>query len=261
MSTTPQAAPAPLTPASHHAIDHREARGLAEQAYARFADVVEGLSDADWERPTDCEGWTVRDLVGHVVGAMRSAASVREMASQMREIKRRARRTNQNETDVMTQVQIDRTAGLSPAEVVAECRRLVGPAARGRSRTPAPMRRFVRFPVEFGSISERWQLGYLVDVILTRDAWLHRVDLCRAIGAELELTAEHDGRIVGDAAVEWARRHGRPCRLVLTGPAGCVVEAGDQAAAEQLELDAVEFCRIVSGRATGTGLLTTEVPF
>jgi hypothetical protein len=26
-------------------------------------------------------------------------------------------------------------------------------------------------------------------------------------------------------------------------------------------LDAVEFCRTISGRSTGTGLLTTEVPF
>lgn len=31
--------------------------------------------------------------------------------------------------------------------------------------------------------------------------------------------------------------------------------------AERHELDAVEFCRIVSGRAPATGLLATEVPF
>ena len=30
------------------------------------------------------------------------------------------------------------------------------------------MRKAMRFPVEMGSISERWTLGYLVDVILTR---------------------------------------------------------------------------------------------
>ena len=33
---------------------------------------------------------------------------------------------------------------------------------------------------------------------------------------------------------------------------------GDGVAA--IELDAVEFCRTISGRSTGTGLLTTEVP-
>jgi hypothetical protein len=35
--------------------------------------------------------------------------------------------------------------------------------------------------------------------------------------------------------------------------------AGD--GGEYIELDAVEFCRILSGRAKGTGLLSTEVPF
>lgn len=32
-------------------------------------------------------------------------------------------------------------------------------------------------------------------------------------------------------------------------------------AGEELALDAVEFCRILSGRAQGTGLLTQPVPF
>jgi hypothetical protein len=73
------------------------------------------------------------------------------------------------------------------------------------------------------------------------------------------LTAEHDGRLVTDVVSEWARRHGQPFTLTLTGDAGGVYVAG--AGGEHIELDAVEFCRILSGRARGTGLLTTEVPF
>ena len=239
----------------------RERFDLARTAYARFADVVETVDDTDWDRPTDCEGWTVRDLVGHVVGAMRSAASVREFASQRREISARVKRDGGNEVDTMTQVEIDRTAGLSNAELVAECRALVDRATTGRRRTPAPLRKLVRFPVQMGSIDERWNLGYLVDTILTRDAWLHRIDLCRAIDAEPVLTADHDGRLVADVAVEWARRHGRPHHLTLTGPAAGVFTTGQVDDAEHLNLDAVEFCRIVSGRAPGEGLLATEVPF
>lgn len=250
-------------------IDHREAMVLAEEAYRRLADLVEGLGPDDWDRATDCEGWTVRDLVRHLVGALRSAASVREMASQQLEVKRRVKRTGQPMTDVMTALQIERAAALSDAELTAELRALVGPATAGRRRTPAPLRRWPKVPVEVGSINEGWSLGYLVDVILTRDAWLHRVDLSRAVGAELVLTPEHDGRIVADVAAEWARRHGQACTLVLTGPAGGTFRfpgTGAGAGAGEgdiptLELDAVEFCRILSCRAPGDGLLATEVPF
>lgn len=239
-------------------IGHREGFVLAEHAYRRFADVVTGLTNEDWGRPTDCEGWTVRHLVAHMAGAMRAAASNREMATQLREIRRRIRRDGGTMTETMTQVQIDRVATLDHAGLQAECRALVGPAARGRRRTPAPMRRLVGFRVQMGTIDERWRLGYLVDVILTRDAWLHRIDLCRAIGAPIVL-GDNDRRIVADVAAEWSRRHGRPCRLVLTGPAGGIYHSGD--GGETHELEAVEFCRIASGRAPGTGLLATEVPF
>jgi hypothetical protein len=107
--------------------------------------------------------------------------------------------------------------------------------------------------------TESWKMGYLLDTILTRDAWMHRVDIARATGRELALTAEHDGRIVADAVGEWARRHGQPFSLELTGPAGGTFTRGS--GGEAINLDAVELCRIFSGRGVGGGLLTHEVPF
>jgi hypothetical protein len=47
--------------------------------------------------------------------------------------------------------------------------------------------------------------------------------------------------------------------LTLTGPAGGEYVSGENG--EHITIDAVEFCRTLSGRATGTGLLTQEVPF
>jgi uncharacterized protein (TIGR03086 family) len=32
----------------------------------RFTQVVEAVADDDWDRPSPCEGWTARDVVGHV---------------------------------------------------------------------------------------------------------------------------------------------------------------------------------------------------
>ena len=239
-------------------ISHGEAGALAESQYRRFADALGHLEEGDWTKPTDCTGWTVRDLAGHVVGAMRSAASVREMASQMREIKSRARADGGNETDHMTAVQVDRAAALTTDELVAECQALVGPATKGRAKTPAPLRRLVRFHVEVGRISETWTLGYLVDTTLTRDTFMHRIDLARAVDAELELD-EAERRLVADIVREWADRHGQPFELRLEGPAGGHFVHGSDGAL--LELDAIEFCRILSGRAPGEGLLDQEVPF
>ena len=112
---------------------------------------------------------------------------------------------------------------------------------------------------EVGGKQETWRMGYLLDVILTRDPWMHRVDIARATGRAIEPTAEHDGRIIADVVAEWARRHGRPFTLTLTGPAGGEYAAGENG--EHITIDAVEFCRTLSGRATGIGLLAQEVPF
>jgi hypothetical protein len=107
--------------------------------------------------------------------------------------------------------------------------------------------------------TERWKFGYLVDTIFTRDTWMHRLDICRATGRDMVLTASHDGRLVADVVADWARRHGKPFVLTLTGPAGGTWQAGD--ATEALELDALDFCWTLAARTPGSGLLTTPVPF
>jgi hypothetical protein len=113
-----------------------------------------------------------------------------------------------------------------------------------------------------GPVNETWKLGYLIDTIYLRDLWMHRVDSAHALGQPLELSAAHDGRIVADVVAEWARRHGRPFVLELAGPVGATfVSDPDVAGAEQVSLDAVEFCRTLAGRVPATGLLATVVPF
>jgi hypothetical protein len=104
-----------------------------------------------------------------------------------------------------------------------------------------------------------WTVGYLFDVIHTRDPWIHRIDISGAIGREVALSSDHDGRIVAGVVGDWAARHVQPFTLTLTGPAGGSFASG--AGGAELELDAVEFCRILSGRAHGAGLLATRVTF
>jgi hypothetical protein len=114
---------------------------------------------------------------------------------------------------------------------------------------------------EVAGTPETWKLGFLMDIIFTRDTWMHRIDISRAIGRDPVLTPEHDGRLIADVVADWSRRHGQPFTLELTGPAGGTYASSDDAEGESLSLDAVEFCRTLSGRAPGVGLLSTEVPF
>ena len=41
--------------------------GFAEQERADLAELLEGLNSSDWEEPTLCTDWVVRDVVAHVL--------------------------------------------------------------------------------------------------------------------------------------------------------------------------------------------------
>jgi uncharacterized protein (TIGR03083 family) len=239
------------------ALGRDAASALAATEYDRFARLLDALEPGEWAASTDCVGWDVRALAGHVLGMARMSTSVGSV------LRQNALATwAGGGIDALTALQVREQAGLSAAEVVDGVLAVAPAAVRGRrrmgrvlARVPLPERQVV------GGQREWWSFGFLLDVILTRDTWMHRVDVCRATGRAPELTAEHDGVLVADVVAEWAERHGRPYRLRLTGPAGGRWECGEAAAAEELELDAVDFCRLLSGRGGGSGLLAQQVPF
>ena len=245
------------TPVQHvPALSREEAAVLAADENQRFVDLVLSLAADDWAEPTDCPAWDVRALVSHVVGAMEANVSIPQFIHQLRAGKRAA--GDRPEIDGMTEVQVRERADMTPVQLTERLVVVAPKAARARRRVPALVRGRT-MKVEVGGVMEPWRLGYLFDVIFTRDTWMHRVDIARATDRPLVLTADHDGRLVADVVAEWAHRHGQPFTLRLEGPAGGVFTEGD--AGEELTLDAVEFCRTVSGRSTGSGLLTQEVPF
>jgi len=233
-----------------------EAALLAAAENDRFVALVESLDPDDWTKPTDCPAWDVRALVSHVVGAMEANASIPEFVHQLRAGKKAA--GDRPDIDGMTEVQVRERADLGPEQLTARLQTIAPKAAQARKRVPALVRGRT-MKVEVAGTMEPWKLGYLFDVIFTRDTWMHRVDIARATQRPLDLDAGHDGRLVADVVAEWARRHGQPFTLHLEGPAGGSFTT--DGSGETITLDAVEFCRTVSGRAPGTGLLTQEVPF
>jgi hypothetical protein len=167
-------------------IGRREAPGLAAEEYRRLATLAADLPAGEWERPTECPGWTMGHVLAHVAGSM-AGTSLREGARQRKMAGQRSKSSGRSFLDEMNELQINERADLAPAAVAGELRRRIAPAVRARRRVPA--RRAVR----------------------------------------------------------------------LTGTAGgTFVCAGGGA---ELEVDAVEFCRTLSGRSAGDGLLGTRVVF
>ena len=91
------------------------------------------------------------------------------------------------------------TEDLRPEALRAELHRVGPRGPKGRRRIPGLLRRRRLPGVEVVNGAQKtWSLGYVTDVILTRDPWMHRLDLARATGQDPVLTADHDGVIVAD---------------------------------------------------------------
>jgi uncharacterized protein (TIGR03083 family) len=249
--TAPRRAPPRTSTLDRPALMH-----LAAAEYLNFAAMLGTLKPDDWTKPTECPGWDVRAMASHVLGMAEMAASIRDGSRQMKLAKKRGGIF----IDSLTALQTDERLDMTPAQIVDRLTKIGPRAARARRRAPSFIRnRRMPIPQLVGDTMEDWTIGYLVDTILTRDTWMHRIDISRAIGTPPALTKAHDGALLADVATEWAGRHGKPCQLNLTGDAGDTFTFGN--GGPTLDLDAIEFVRTLSGREPGTELLAVPVPF
>jgi len=240
---------------------HQEAMRLQAEELKRTVMLLRSLDETSWAAATDCPGWDIRAMYQHVLGACEAGASIGENLRQFRRALAYRRQYGGPLEAALSAVQISDRASLTPAQILWRLESVAPKTVHGRARIPSLVRRHATLAID-GPVHEKWPLGYLIDIIYLRDLWMHRIDAARAAGQPPELTAGHDGRIAADIAAEWARRHGQPFRLDLTGPAGgSYARDADSPAAGHLRMDAVEFCRTLAGRAPATGLLTTVVPF
>jgi len=241
------------------ALSRPVAMRLAATEYDRCAEMFRTLSPAQWTAATDCPAWDVRQMAAHMLGMAEMAASMRETVRQQR----KAARAGGVYIDALTALQVDERAGWTPERITARFAVRSPKAVAGRRRTPGFVRRRSMPQLQdVNGVREPWSFGYLTDVILTRDPWMHRLDIAKAAGLPPRLTAGHDGVIVADVVAEWAGRHGKDFELTLTGPAGGTWKAGANGLG--WTLDAVDFCRAVARRpasVTLDELLNTEIPF
>ena len=222
------------------------AREIALGELDAFLALVRGLDAAAWRADTDCDGWTVRDVVAHVAGALEEGA---RRSAQLRRIVLGPRRyPHLTRLDAINQLQVDDRRNATEPQLLAEVAALGPKAARARRRLPRLVRSLT-VPGGF-SLPRGATFGYLVDVIYPRDVWMHRVDIARATGRHLEATsteADVVALVVRDLAHVW---DGPPTTLTLTGHGAGCWRLGAGSPQASLEADAVEICRMLSGRSS-----------
>jgi uncharacterized protein (TIGR03083 family) len=96
---------------------------MLEAERIALADYLETLTPSDWEHPSLCDGWTVKDLVAHVVAGAKSTPGrfiVGIIGSGF-------------DFDKMTAKEVRREADKTPTELVAELRAVAPHKTRPRN--------------------------------------------------------------------------------------------------------------------------------
>jgi len=224
-----------------------EAHRLMQTELERFLPLMEELAPDDWGKPTACSEWNVRDILAHQAGGYAGGTGYKEM---IRQIKNKPK-PGQLPEDALNEFQLWERADKSPAELIAELRR-VGPIA---AKKWAHQFRLVKLFSIPHPVAGRLSLRHLMWVIHSRDTWMHRLDICRATGRDFEQTRQHDGRIAElvmlDVADILAKKFNGPALVFeLTGLAGGTWKIGAGEPAATIRMDVLEFNIFASGRYT-----------
>jgi uncharacterized protein (TIGR03083 family) len=233
-------------------LAHNEAAAMASVELERFLTLVESLESDDWEKPTACPLWNVRQILSHVTGAAASYARWSEFKRQNSLMVQRSYPVSGlSFPNSLNQIQVDDRASSTPATLIEELRSVGPRAIATRERLPGVLRA-IRVPLpELGGIVP---IGYLTDLIYTRDMWMHRLDICRATGREMIQTSHHDGRITALVVRDLVRKltprlGGRTIAYELTDISGGCWSLGENVRPiAKITMDVLDFHLLASGR-------------
>ncbi len=217
-----------------------------------FLGLLGQLDAADWEKPTPCTLWNVRDVVAHQAGHVQMGSGLRGFWAQANPLaSRRFREKGMSINDALNQAQVVKRRGLPVEAVVAELREGTPRSISARSRLTWPARR-IPIPVPPAGLMP---LGDLLHHIFPRDMWIHRLDIADASGRTFEERPEHDGAMLAQTVADAGRylhKHepGISALLNLRGPAGATWLLNKGQAPVELEMDATDFMRRASGRVS-----------
>ncbi|HYN36161.1 MAG TPA: maleylpyruvate isomerase family mycothiol-dependent enzyme [Actinomycetota bacterium] len=247
-------------------LSHPETMRLAQSQMSALENELRRLSPEDWDAPTDCERWSVKDIVAHVTGWAEVLASPKAFLRQAK-LTRSLRKELDDKLDAQNEAQVVARRNMTPDELI-EAWSAAAPKflslRRGLGLVGKPI------PLYNGAIG--WTtVRFLLGQIFMRDHFMHRIDISRATGKEMTL-GQPERRIVADVVRHWARNSKPNVRLELSGAAGGVFVSGSGEGAT-IKGDALDFCRLMCGRASvsdfeiegdegaGRAWLAVRVPF
>lgn len=238
-----------VDPISIPNVSRAETREISHTEIQRCINMLEQLSGDDWEQPTDCDEWTVKDMVAHLSGACAGMSRWSEFRLQY--ISNPYKQQGEDIIHGINRCQVQERKETPPEELIAELREYGPKAVNMRQRIPFFIRE-IRAPMPpLGVVPIR----YLLDIIYPRDEWMHRADICRATRKHMELTEAHDGRILDLVAIDIARKMKNNLKgtieLTLTGDINRRYRFSTQSEPSTLiTIDILEFNRRASNRST-----------
>ena len=226
-------------------VNADEAYALLKNEFERFSQLLEILKQEDWQKPTACTAWNVKDMLAHQAGGYASGASYREM---IRQYSTRVK-PGQLPEDAVNDLQVDEREDRTPEEIIAELQQVAPKAMHNWAYGFKPVK-LVSIP---HPVSGRLSLRHLMWVIHSRDTWMHRLDICRATSNHFEQTTEHDGRIAAlvmlDVAQQLHKKVGdKAIVFELDGVAGGTWQVGSGNEVARVRMDVLDFNIFVSGR-------------
>lgn len=229
-------------------VTRRESFAHRTSEIEAWLELIRSLDADDWGRPTVCTEWDVADIVGHLIG--QADEVLRPWAFPRRELRARRRYPDVARFDRHMMVQADEYRGTPPTELIARFRRWTK-ASLTILRLPRPIRAVT---VTIDDIPDptfaRVPLGYVHDVLLPRDLWMHRDDVCRAVGRPFD-AGPHASELIAQVMLDlqvsgfWS---GPPVIVELTGAGGGRYQLGAGELIGTASVDAVGYLRTVSGR-------------
>jgi uncharacterized protein (TIGR03083 family) len=229
--------------------------------------LLTGLDDKDWELPTDCPGWTVKDQVSHLIGTESMLLGRPSPPGVAAETAPHVK----NPMGLRNEAWVAARRPLPPAGVLAEFREVS--AARLvalRSMTDQDMAALIEGPLGQMPYEEFMRLRVM-------DNWVHEQDIRRAVGQPGHL----DGPVADASVARFTsalpfvvgKRAAAPDTttvvLCLTGPVEQIVAAsvsggrGQPVAAPvdwtvRLSMTAETYARLSCGRQTAADALAAD---
>lgn len=144
---------------------------LQEEAYRVLDALCSSLTDEEWDRPTDCPGWSVKDNLSHITGTESMLLGRPAPSHEVGE-----KPWIKNPPGASNEVQVDYRRSWSPAQVLDEFREVTAE----RSKVLDGL-------TEADLDAESWTPigpGKLRDLLAIRvmDCWVHEQDIRRAVG-------------------------------------------------------------------------------